>query len=81
MGKYYVSSGEMEEVVSAPNKDEAARIAFERSTGKSLGVITQISEKSFAFPDEDDADPEALFQTTLSLLEQLGIEGWSCRDD
>jgi len=74
--KYYVTSGDLEEIVVSNSPKEAALIAVQRKFNKTnenfaLGVVTQISETGFMSSNDDD-----LYWTTSKILEELGLEDY-----
>jgi hypothetical protein len=80
MPKYYVSSGDLQKIISAENHKKAAIAVFEQLDAlsvDSLGIITLVSERGFDAFDDDD-----VYFPTMDLLEaadQLGnykLEDW-----
>ena len=69
MHKYYVDSGQLRFVVSAPNEVEALQYALRHcSYGIALGPIIRVNQQGFEEEHEDD-----LYYPTMPLLERLGL--------
>lgn len=68
MPKYYVSSGDVQEVVQADDPSQAVRIMVNRAIDRenSLGLLSSVSEIGFNRYDND-----SLFVSTVSILEEM----------
>jgi len=74
MAKFYVTSGDMEIIVTADDHSEAYVKAitehYNSAEGQVLGIVMKASERGFALAEDDDS---ATFRDTLSVIKEAGL--------